>query len=67
MSKGPLDKFFGTAPPPPKQRCSNPQCNKLLSDKDAKFTLRIKGEEKLYCMTCYKAKLKPMEDSEANL
>jgi hypothetical protein len=67
MSKGTLDSFFGTKPPPKKLHCSNPACNKELGEKETTFKLRIKGEEKVYCMACYKAKMKPLENSEENL
>jgi len=59
-----LDTFFGTKPPPPVETCSNQNCHKKLSPKDPKFTLTIKGVSKLYCMACYKAKLKPLEEAE---
>ena len=59
-----LDKFLGTKAPPPEERCSNPRCNKKLGPKDTRFTLTIKGKENLYCMPCYKAKLKPLEEAE---
>lgn len=60
-----LDKFFGTKAPPPEERCSNPECHRKLGPKDTKFTLTIKGKEKLYCMVCYKAKLRPLEKAES--
>ena len=59
-----LDKFLGSKASPPEERCSNPKCHKKLEPKDTKFTLTIKGKEQLYCMDCYKAKLKPLEEAE---
>ena len=59
-----LDKFFGTTAPPPEERCSNSRCNKKLEPKDIRFTLTVKGKDKLFCMACYKAKLRPLEEAE---
>jgi hypothetical protein len=67
MSKGTLDKFFGTEPPKPKLRCSNPQCGKVLTDKDTVFKLMIKRKENVYCLQCYKAKMHAREDNEESL
>jgi len=57
VSKGTLDQFFGTKPPPKEERCSNPRCGKKIDPKKPRFSLTVKGEEKVYCPECYKAKL----------
>lgn len=67
MSAGTLDKFFGTKPPLPEERCSNPKCHRKLDPKETRFSLTVKGEEKVYCQDCYKAKLRPREDSEESI
>ena len=67
VSKGTLDTFFGTTAPKPQEKCSNPQCHHVFAEKETRFKLRTKGEEKLLCMACYKAKLKPLEENEESL
>jgi hypothetical protein len=65
---GTLDSFFGAKPKQVlvEERCSNSRCRKLLG-KGPKYTLTIKGEEKLYCQTCAKKILRPQENTEGNL
>lgn len=71
MSKGTLDAFF----PPTvikkpdsgifvEERCSNPYCRKILTVKEPKYTLRIKGKEAPYCMACAKKILRPQEEEQ---
>jgi len=74
MSEG-LDRFLPPTAVKPKhdqgifveERCSNPQCRKILGPKVAKYTLRIKGKEEPYCPDCAKKILRPQENTEQNL
>jgi len=69
MSKG-LDAFFSTgAKPKPtvEERCANPRCRKIIKSPTMKFQITRKGETKTYCQQCYKAIMRPQEDSDANI
>jgi len=67
-----LDRFLPPTAVKPKQdsgifveeRCSNPHCRKILGSKEAKYVLRIKGKEGVYCQTCAKKILRPHENTE---
>jgi len=65
-----LDQFLSPSeskPRLPEERCANPKCRKILKITDIKYTLRVKGKEGVYCRTCAKEILRPLEDSEGNL
>ena len=40
------------------------KCGKTLTNKDAQYELAEKGQQKTYCQTCAKEKLKPLENTE---
>jgi aspartate carbamoyltransferase regulatory subunit len=69
MSKGTLDPFFQTQPKAPtkEERCSNPHCRKIIKPTDTKFQYKEKGQSRLYCQACYKAKMKLLEENEASI
>ena len=56
-----LEKFFQT--PPLAERCSNPKCRKVLS-KQAKYTLKVKGEELVFCRECARPHLPKPKSQE---
>ena|SRR3972149_5807859 len=44
--------------------CSNPKCKKKIPVNQMKYTLRVKGEEKVFCADCARAKLNPLRAPE---
>ena len=44
------------------EKCS--ECNKVLDEKEIRYTLSIKGKSKVYCQSCAKRILKPQEQTE---
>lgn len=67
MSKGTLDGFFGSKPPPPKPiivKCA--KCGQPLDPKKPRYDLDLKntGKKEPCCQPCAKKILRPQENAE---